>query len=440
MSNRLNDSVKEESKPDNLTVHADVMAIAWQCLKREYKPQSANYEDVLKAIASPNEDDDDKKDKAKVRLKYLENRLRLIRTKEPGYKVLFDLDPLAEYLAGLYLVDCYGEDEEKWRELLAEVDSKPGAPEAIKGFLLAVRDCYLAKVPDAKVTDFVPEELGRRTDLDPEKVKEAQLKQRIQRLKFQLSVPDVKDRSYAMQELEEIGPAAKAAVPDLIKLLKDKDEQICQKAWCALVKIGSAAVSALAEMLKDENVKVRRAAVCAIEAIGSEAKVAVPALIEALKDENEEVRWYTVIALGKIGIAAKDAVDSLIEALKDKETGVRSYAAFALGRMGSEARKAIPALIEALEKDESGDVFIAAAEALEAIGFDLGEIKGEVQIGEIKGETKEVVSLIREKQRQDLETRRQNANGNLLTFRLPLSANTPPQKDPDSTGSEIPHK
>ena len=440
--NRLNDSVKEENKPDNLTVHADAKAIAWECLKREYKPQSANYEDVLKAIASPNENDGDKKDKAKVRLKYLEKRLRLIRTKEPGYKVLFDLDPLAEYLASLYLVDCYGEDQEKWSEFLAEADSKLGAPEGIKGFLLAVRDCYLAKVPDAKVTDFVPEELGRRTDLDPEKVKEAQLKQRIQRLISQLTVPDAKDRSYAMQELEEIGSAAKAAVPELIKLLKDKDEQICHKARCALVKIGSAAVSALAKMLKDENVKVRRVAVSAIEEIGSEAKVAVPALIEALKDEDEdaEVRWYAVIALGKIGIAAKDAVDSLIKALKHKETGVRSYAAFALGRMGSEAKKAIPALIEALEKDESGDVFIAAAEALEAIGFDLGEIKDEVQIGEIKGKTKEVVSLTREKERQDLETRRQNANGNLLTFRRPLSPNTPPQKDPDSTGSEIPHK
>jgi HEAT repeat protein len=283
--NRLNDSVKEENKPDNLTVHADAKAIAWECLKREYKPQSANYEDVLKAIASPNENDGDKKDKAKVRLKYLEKRLRLIRTKEPGYKVLFDLDPLAEYLASLYLVDCYGEDQEKWSEFLAEADSKLGAPEGIKGFLLAVRDCYLAKVPDAKVTDFVPEELGRRTDLDPEKVKEAQLKQRIQRLISQLTVPDAKDRSYAMQELEEIGSAAKAAVPELIKLLKDKDEQICHKARCALVKIGSAAVSALAKMLKDENVKVRRVAVSAIEEIGSEAKVAVPALICSLNSE-----------------------------------------------------------------------------------------------------------------------------------------------------------
>lgn len=173
--------MKEENKPDNLTVHADVKAIAWECLKLEYKPQAANYEDVLKVIASPNENDNDNKDKAKVRLKYLENRLRLIRTKEPGYKVLFDLDPLAEYLAGLYLVDCYGEEKQRWCEFLAEIDSKPGAPEAIKGFLLTVRDCYLAKVPDAKVTYFVPEEIGKRVGLDPEKVKQAKLKQRIQR-------------------------------------------------------------------------------------------------------------------------------------------------------------------------------------------------------------------------------------------------------------------
>ncbi len=397
--NRLNDSLKEENKPDNLAVHADAKAIAWECLKREYKPQAANYEDVLTAIASPNMDDDDKKDKAKVRLKYLEKRLCLIRTKEPGYKVLFDLDPLAEYLAGLYLVDDCREDEEKWREFLTEVDSKSGAPEAIKGFLLAVRDCYLAKVPDAKVTDFVPEELGRRTDLDPEKVNEAQLKQRIQRLISQLTVPDVNDRIYAAQELGEIGSAAKDAVPSLIKALKDEDEvvricaaealrrigelkaqvstliellkgsnkYVCSLAAETLGKLGRAAKKAVPELreaLKDKDEKVRRVAAKALAGIGQAAKKAIPDLVATLKDKDREVCQNAAMALAAIGLPA---VAALIEVLKNEDERVRRAAIKALANMGWEAKDAIPDLIEAL-KDKNEEVAMQALRALVMIG------------------------------------------------------------------------
>jgi HEAT repeat protein len=354
--NRLNDSVKEENKPDNHTVHADVKAIAWQCLKREYKPQAANYEDVLKAIASPNEDDDDKKDKAKVHLKYLENRLRLIRTKEPGYKVLFDLDPLAEYLAGLYLVDDCREDEEKWCEFLAEADSKSGAPEAIKGFLLAVRDCYLAKVPDAKVTYFLPEEIGKRVGLDPEKVKQVKLKQRIRRLISQLTVPEAEDRFHGAEELGKIGSAAKDAVPSLIKALKDEDNQVRLGAVKTLQRIGWAAKEAIPDLIKiignmNEDKLIRRRAIIALLNIGLEAKDTVPTFIEVLenKDEDWEVHSAIVVALGRIGREAKDAVPTLVKFLEPDlaKYPIQYLVAWSLGKIGT--KKAVLPLIRVLE-------------------------------------------------------------------------------------------
>lgn len=362
--NRLNDSVKEENKPDNLTVHADVKAIAWECLKREYKPQSANYEDVLRAIASPNMDDEDEKDKAKVRLKYLENRLRLIRTKEPGYKVLFDLDPLAEYLAGLYLVDCYGEDEQKWCEFLTEADSKPGAPEAIQGFLLAVRDCYLAKVPDAKVTDFVPEELGRRADLDLDKVEQAYHEQRIRFWLSELTARYSYERVRAAEALEEYGLGAAFAFPKLVKAaLKDEDREVRDSASYAIDSIFwdidempsedkdaipdfiqvEAAIPDLRQGLKDEDKQVQSTAIKVLGRIGSLAVAAVPDLIPNLtkilqdKEEDRTFRLRAAEALGRIGLAEEFVVRDLIKVFKNQDNNreVRFVAAWALGKIYS---------------------------------------------------------------------------------------------------------
>jgi hypothetical protein len=47
----------------------------------------------------------------------------------------------------------------------------PGAPDAIKEFLLAVRDCCLAKGSDMKVPNFLSDELANRAGVDAEVVK-----------------------------------------------------------------------------------------------------------------------------------------------------------------------------------------------------------------------------------------------------------------------------
>jgi HEAT repeat protein len=402
--NRLNDSLKEENKPDNLAVHADAKAIAWQCLKREYKPQSANYEDVLKAIASPNEDDDDKKDKAKVRLKYLENRLRLIRTKEPGYKVLFDLDPLAEYLAGLYLVDCYGEDEKKWREFLAEADSKPGAPEAIKGFLLAVRDCYLAKAPDAKVTDFVPEELGRRADLDLDKVEQAYHEQRIRFWISELTAKYSYERVRAAEVLEEYGLAAAFAFPKLFKAaLKDEDREVRDSASYAIDSIFrdidemswedkdaisdsiqvKAAIPDLRQGLKDEDKQVQSTAIKVLGRIGSLSIAVISNLIPQLtkilqdKEEDQNFRLCAAEALGRIGLAEEFVVRDLIKVFEnqDNDREVRFVAAWALGKIYSDVKQVFDDLQDVVSSlitgltDTDKLIRLGTAWALGKIGF-----------------------------------------------------------------------
>ncbi len=156
--NELNQDVTGD-KFDDRTVQQDAKAIAWECLKQTYRPATAKREEALALLSG---------DDAEARLKYLENRLRLIQTIGPAQdQIRFTLDPLAEYLAALQLLEHYGKNQGQWRKFLSQTDAMPGAPIVIQGFLLAVRDCCLAKGAEAKVPDFVAQELGKRAGLLP---------------------------------------------------------------------------------------------------------------------------------------------------------------------------------------------------------------------------------------------------------------------------------
>ena len=152
--NQLNGRVSGDKFSDS-TVHKDAKIIAWECLKPKptYSPAAANRQNVIDALGEEN---------AESRLKYLEDKLRIIQTKGVAHdQIHFALAPLAEYLAALHLLDINGKDESKWQEFLKVADSQ-NSPEAIKGFLLAVKDCYLDKIPGAKDTDFLPHEISSR--------------------------------------------------------------------------------------------------------------------------------------------------------------------------------------------------------------------------------------------------------------------------------------
>ena len=153
--NKLNRSVTE-NKFSNFSVHKDAKILAWECLKPTYRPAAANRQNAIDALGEEN---------AESRLKYLEDKLRIIQTKGVAHdKIYFALDPVAEYLAALHLLDINGKDESKWQEFLQVGDSQ-NSLEAIEGFMLAVKDCYLDKIPGAKDTDFLPQEITSRYNI-----------------------------------------------------------------------------------------------------------------------------------------------------------------------------------------------------------------------------------------------------------------------------------
>jgi hypothetical protein len=128
--------------------------IAWECLKENYRPVSAEYDQVEKALAGiPN---------GEKALSYLKDTLKIIEIAKLDQKIGFKIDPLAEYLAGMHLVKENKGQPEKWREFLDSVPFDGSSIEAIKGFLIALRDCCLTDTADGEVPPFVIAEL---TDL-----------------------------------------------------------------------------------------------------------------------------------------------------------------------------------------------------------------------------------------------------------------------------------
>jgi HEAT repeat protein len=188
------------------------------------------------------------------------------------------------------------------------------------------------------------------------------------------------ERLHAIQQLGTIGPAAKLALPTLIRAAKENNPEIKKASFEALGNIGPAAVEAVAILvaaLNEPDQDVRSCAADALGRIGPVTIEVVPALAAALKDRERHVRSRAADALGNIGLGAVEAVPALLGALKDPDIAVWSSATDALGNIGPAAVEAVPALVAALKEDperpaksRSYPVRSRAADALVKIGPD----------------------------------------------------------------------
>jgi HEAT repeat protein len=156
-----------------------------------------------------------------------------------------------------------------------------------------------------------------------------EVKEQIDRL----SSSDPEERTSAVFELGRMRTIASAAMPDLIKALKDKDRRV---RWSAAIVLGNMedkrAVKPLIKALKDERWEVR---LRAAESLGNlRYKKAVKPLIKTLKDERLVVKAKAAEALGNI----KDtrAVSPLIDLLSEKEEAIKDKAVKALIKITGE--------------------------------------------------------------------------------------------------------
>jgi HEAT repeat protein len=82
----------------------------------------------------------------------------------------------------------------------------------------------------------------------------------------------------------------------------------------------------------------------ALARIGPAAAAAVPELVKALGSPDDGRRFRAARTLGRIGPPAAAAVDPLTAALRDPSSVVRFHAVRALGRIGPAAKPAAAAL------------------------------------------------------------------------------------------------
>jgi HEAT repeat protein len=200
-------------------------------------------------------------------------------------------------------------------------------------------------------------------------------------------------RMKAADILGSIGLAAKDSVPALIEALKDKNIFVRSKASKALKRIQSAAedfygrptivyratkdmeeipllpersIPLLIEDLGHGDKLVRRNAAKALALMGPKAEPALSVLTKALEDYEPAVRYHAASALGHIGPAAQDSKYALMQALQDKDHGVRVQAAQALGKIKPKSQDVVLALIRALS-DKDILVRASAMRALQVI-------------------------------------------------------------------------
>ena len=116
-------------------VHAAAKRIAWACIEDTFRPGRAKKSTLLTL-------EHDQVPLTEDLMAYLETKLCLLETISPSKThIQFVLDPLAEYLAAMYVVEACGSREDSWDEFLALVDKKLASHARIEEFLVAICDC-----------------------------------------------------------------------------------------------------------------------------------------------------------------------------------------------------------------------------------------------------------------------------------------------------------
>lgn len=185
-------------------------------------------------------------------------------------------------------------------------------------------------------------------------------------------------RGYAIQALGGIGRAADSAIPTLVNVLdQQEDDSNRFQALAAILSISQNSKQTLKTIvaaLRDRDPDIRVLAIRAIVPYGTAAAEAVPELIRSLDDRSvyfEDLRSETVAGaacqtLAEMGAAGRPAIPKLRRLLHDDDEYLRADAALAYARLAEQDEEALDVLMELAQSKSRG--LGPASKAIQAIG------------------------------------------------------------------------
>ncbi len=121
-------------------------------------------------------------------------------------------------------------------------------------------------------------------------------------------------KSLAARMLGIMGPAAKSAVPDLLKALEDPDETVKTSACSALGEVNSApaqVIPALLKIVASETTLSLETSLAAARAVVDFGAQSVSYLLKGIESLDSRDRFWAVFMLGDIGPKARTAVPAI---------------------------------------------------------------------------------------------------------------------------------
>ncbi|MFX1563832.1 MAG: HEAT repeat domain-containing protein [Promethearchaeota archaeon] len=185
--------------------------------------------------------------------------------------------------------------------------------------------------------------------------------------------PDV--RSLAVSILRYLGNRSVDAVTNLIDVLKDADVEFRNQAICTLALIGPPAKAAIPQLVKLLGTEDEDTSICAAIAIGrintsKDVKDKTLKALQNLRDNpNSTIQLASSLALHSLGQTDDQTVQILIQGLRNRNAIIALLSTETLGFIGEPAKEAIPDLVEALG-GQHPIIFIKVAHALYRMGYD----------------------------------------------------------------------
>ena len=252
-------------------------------------------------------------------------------------KMLEDKDFSTALVAGRVLASLKAEEHPAWAGLAQRLEGQP-RPGGIFRTLLSGRD-----------------EFGRRYDLG--------------------------QRRFALLGLAAIGPTAGKAIPEVIEVLKTKEEHpLWMPAMASLRRLGGHVLEVVPfqkRMLQDteEWPTLRAAAAQALAAAGPEYPEAGNLLRQALQDEKALVRVTAARELWRLNTLPDEVLPTLTVLLTHKLFTIRSNALNAIAELGSAAQP-IRSEVARLTSDDHEAVRQTAVKALASISAQTTPLPG----------------------------------------------------------------